>query len=58
MTGWGQKLLLPLCNGNDRFSSISGHNVGRVLAALPTGLGRYVTAICTNAGHSLLLLDV
>jgi len=54
----GQKLLLPLCNSNDRFSSISGHNVGRVLAALPTGLGRYVTAICTNAGHSLLLLDV
>jgi hypothetical protein len=25
MTGWGQKLLLPQCKSNGRFTSVSGH---------------------------------
>jgi hypothetical protein len=49
MSVQGQKHALPQCSSNGRFSSISGHNVGRILPALPTGLGRYVTATLASA---------
>jgi hypothetical protein len=39
--GIGQKLLLPQCNSNNRFTSISEHNAGRILPALHTGLGSF-----------------
>jgi hypothetical protein len=49
---------LPHRNSNDRFTSISGHNVGEFYLPLPTGPGSYVATTLAPAKGLGCSLDI